>query len=54
MAAVLWDAEGIIFIDYLQKDEAITGKYYARLLLCLKDEIKKPTASGKEKILIPS
>lgn len=32
MATVFWDAEGIIFIDYLAKGRTITGAYYAILL----------------------
>ena len=32
MACVLWDAHGVIFIDYLEKGRAITGAYYAALL----------------------
>jgi histone-lysine N-methyltransferase SETMAR len=27
MASVLWDAEGILFIDYLEKGKTITGEY---------------------------
>jgi hypothetical protein len=30
MASVFWDAEGILFIDYLEKDKTITEKYYSR------------------------
>ena len=29
MASVFWDAEGILFIDYLEKSKTITGKYYS-------------------------
>jgi len=32
MASVLWDAESILFIDYLEKDKTITGEYYSNLL----------------------
>jgi histone-lysine N-methyltransferase SETMAR len=31
-ASVFWDAEGILFIDYLDKGKTITGKYYSNLL----------------------
>jgi len=32
---VFWDAEGILFIDYLEKGKTITGEYYSNLLsLC--------------------
>jgi hypothetical protein len=29
---VFWDAEGILFIDYLEKGKTITGEYYSNLL----------------------
>jgi hypothetical protein len=29
---VFWDAEGILFIDYLEKGKTITGEYYSILL----------------------
>jgi hypothetical protein len=32
MASVFWDAEGILFIDYLEKGKKITGEYYSNLL----------------------
>ena len=32
MATVLWDSQGVILIDYLQKGKPITGAYYASLL----------------------
>lgn len=32
MATVFWDAQGIIFIDYLEKGRTITGQYYCALL----------------------
>jgi hypothetical protein len=28
----IWDAEGILFIDYLQRGKTITGEYYSNLL----------------------
>jgi len=31
MAWVFWDAEGILFIDYLEKGKTITGEYYSNL-----------------------
>jgi hypothetical protein len=33
MASVLRDAEGILFIDYLEKGKTITGEYYSNLLI---------------------
>jgi hypothetical protein len=32
MASVFWYAEGILFIDYLEKDKTITWEYYSNLL----------------------
>jgi hypothetical protein len=32
MASVFWDAEGILFIDYLEKGKTITAEYYSNLL----------------------
>jgi hypothetical protein len=29
---MFWDAEGILFIDYLEKSKAITREYYSNLL----------------------
>jgi hypothetical protein len=29
MASVFWDAEGNLFIDYLEKGKTITGEYYS-------------------------
>jgi hypothetical protein len=29
---VFWDAEGILFIDYLEKGKTITREYYSNLL----------------------
>lgn len=41
MASVFWDAQGILFIDYLQKGQTINSEYYIALLDRLKDEIAK-------------
>jgi hypothetical protein len=35
MALVFWDAEGILFIDYLEKGKTTTGEYYSSLLTTL-------------------
>jgi hypothetical protein len=32
MALVFWDAERILFCDYLEKGKTITGEYYSNLL----------------------
>ena len=41
MATVFWDPRGIIYTDYLEKGQTITGAYYASLLHRLSEEIKK-------------
>jgi histone-lysine N-methyltransferase SETMAR len=49
MASVFWDAEGNLFIDYLEKGKTITGEYYSNLLTKL-DEIiheKRPGLQRK-------
>jgi hypothetical protein len=46
MASVFWDAEGILFIDYAEKDKTITGEYYSNLLTKIK---KKNCEKKKEK-----
>lgn len=52
MATVFWDAQGIIFIDFLQKGKTINGEYYASLLDQLNKEIKtKRPHLAKKKIL---
>jgi hypothetical protein len=45
MASVFWNAEGILFIDYLEKGKTITGEYYSNLLTRLdKNIFEKKTA----------
>jgi hypothetical protein len=50
---VFWDAEGILFIDYLEKCKTITGEYYSNLLTRLdkKNHEKRPTLQKKKIIL---
>ena len=38
---LFWDKDGVIFVDYLQQDQTITGVYYALLLDRLHSEVKK-------------
>jgi len=53
MASVFWDAEGILFIDYLEKDKTITGEYYFNLLTRLDEKIReKRPCLQKKKIII--
>jgi hypothetical protein len=36
--SVFWDAEGILFIVYLEKGKTITGEYYSNLLTRLDEK----------------
>jgi histone-lysine N-methyltransferase SETMAR len=52
MASVFWDAEGILFIDYLEKGKTITGEYYSHLLTRLDEKIcEKRPGLQKKKII---
>ena len=41
LASVFWDAQGVLFINYLEKGRTINIKNYIALLACLKEEIDK-------------
>ncbi|XP_033213976.1 uncharacterized protein LOC117171040 [Belonocnema kinseyi] len=52
MAAVFWDARGIIHIDYLQKGEAINDQYNSELLDRFDTDLKKKRPHlSKKKVL---
>jgi histone-lysine N-methyltransferase SETMAR len=52
MPSVSWDAEGILFIDYLEKGKTITGEYYSNLLTRLDENIRdKRSGLQKTKII---
>jgi histone-lysine N-methyltransferase SETMAR len=52
MASVFWDAEGILFIGYLEKGKTITGEYYSNLLTRLDEKIcEKRPGLQKKKII---
>jgi histone-lysine N-methyltransferase SETMAR len=52
MASVFWDAEGILFIDYLEKGKTVTGEYYSNLLTKLDETIcEKRPGLRKKKII---
>jgi hypothetical protein len=59
MASVFWEAEGIFFIDYLEKSKKITGEYYSNLLTRLdekfarKDPVCKRKTSSFIRIMYP-
>jgi len=48
MASVFWDAETILFIDYLEKGKTITGEYYSNLLTRLDGGKKSLVHEGSE------
>ena len=48
MASVFWDAECILFIDYLEKGKTITGEYDSNLLTRL-DEKSREKRPGLQK-----
>ena len=52
MASVFWDAEGILFIDYLEKGKTITREYYSNLLTRLDEKnCEKRPGLQKKKIV---
>ena len=53
MASVFWGAEGILFIDYLEKGKTITGEYCSNLLTRLDEKNSwEKTRFAKEKKII--
>ena len=49
LASIFWEAQGILFIDYLQKGRTINSEYYIALLVRLKEEITKKRPQMKKK-----
>jgi histone-lysine N-methyltransferase SETMAR len=54
MESVFWDAQSILFIDYLEKGKTITGEYYSNLLTRLDEKIREERPSLQKKILLSS
>jgi hypothetical protein len=52
MASVFWDAEGILFIDYLEKGKTISGEYYSNLLTRLDERIREKRPDLQKKKII--
>jgi len=52
MASVFWDAEGVLFIDYLEKGKTITGEYYYNLLTRLDKKIREKRSGLQKKKII--
>ena len=51
LAFIFWEAQGILFVDYLEKRRTINRKYYIALLVCLMEEIAKKWPQMKMKML---
>ena len=49
LASIFWDAQSILFIDYLEKGRTINSEYYIALLMHLKEEITKKWPQMKKK-----
>jgi hypothetical protein len=49
IASVFWDAESILFIDYLEKGKTITGEYYSNLLTRLDEKIREERTGLQKK-----
>ena len=47
LASVFWDAQGILFIDYLLKGTIINSEYHIALLVHLKKKLKKKKKKKK-------
>jgi histone-lysine N-methyltransferase SETMAR len=47
-----WDAEGILFIDYLEKGKTITGEYYSNLLTRIDEKIREKRPGLQKKKII--
>ncbi|UYV62570.1 hypothetical protein LAZ67_2001123 [Cordylochernes scorpioides] len=41
MVSVIWDSEGVLLLDFLNKGQTITGNYYANLVKQLREAIKE-------------
>jgi histone-lysine N-methyltransferase SETMAR len=52
MALLFWDAEGILFIDYIEKGKTLTGEYYSNLLTRLDEKIWEKRPRKKKKKII--
>jgi len=52
MASVFWDAEGILFIGYLEKGKPITREYYSNLVTRLNKKIHEKRPGMQKKNII--
>jgi len=49
---VFWDAEGVLFIDYLEKGKTITREYYSSLLTRLDEKIREKRPGLQKKKIV--
>ena len=49
LASIFWDEQGILFINYLEKERTINSEYCVALLVHLKEEITKQRPQMKKK-----
>ena len=42
MLTAFWNAGGIIFLDFLQRQETVTGEYYGELIQQVRSKVRKP------------
>ena len=52
MASVFWNAQGILFIDHLEKGKTIIGEYYSNLLTQLDKKIREKRPGLQKKKII--
>jgi hypothetical protein len=50
IASVFWDADGILFIDYLEKGKTTAGECYSKLLTRLDEKIHENSVCKSKKI----
>ena len=53
LASVFWDAQGILFVDYLEKRRTINSGYYIALLVRLKEKTPKNGHKRRKRALSP-
>jgi hypothetical protein len=51
MTSVFWNAEGILFIYYLENGKRITGEYYSNILTRLVEKNREKNPVCKRKII---
>ena len=52
LASILWDQDGILLIDCLQKGQSINAEYYSSLLVQLKDILEEKRRRKVTKVVL--